>query len=239
MSTVRHIAVVDDDREVRGLLAQFLEKHGFRVTAVPDGRSLRRVMASQRVDLVVLDVMLPEEDGLTICKRLSSEGHVPIIMLTGKGDDVDRIIGLEIGADDYLAKPFNPRELLARARNVLRRYDLAPRKPASDGASRYHFAGWTLDAVSRELIDQDGKRQALTGAEYRLLLAFASHPNRVLSRHQLIELTSTRRTELFDRSIDVRVSRLRHLLRDHEGTPRIIKTVYGDGYVLGAPVEIE
>ena len=237
--TARHIVVVDDDRDVRGLLTQFLEKHGLRVTAVPDGRSLRRVLATQRVDLVVLDVMLPEEDGLTICRRLSSEGQVPIIMLTGKGDDVDRIIGLEIGADDYLAKPFNPRELLARARNVLRRWDLAPRKPASDGASRYHFSEWTLDTAARELIDSEGQRQTLTGAEYRLLLAFVSHPNRVLSRHQLIELTSTRRTELFDRSIDVRVSRLRHLLRDQTGTPRIIKTVYGDGYVLGAAVEVE
>jgi two-component system, OmpR family, response regulator len=239
MSTVRHIAVVDDDREVRGLLTQFLEKHGFRVTAVPDGRSLRRVLAAQRVDLVVLDVMLPDEDGLTICRRLSTEGQVPIIMLTGKSDDVDRIIGLEIGADDYLAKPFNPRELLARARNVLRRWDLAPRKVSTEGVARYHFSGWTLDTAARELSDAEGARQPLTGAEYRLLLAFVSHPNRVLSRHQLIELTSTRRTELFDRSIDVRVSRLRQLLRDQSGSPRMIKTVYGDGYVLGTTVEVE
>jgi len=151
-----HKAVLDS--------CKILEKHGFRVTAVPDGRSLRRVMASQRVDLVVLDVMLPEEDGLTICRRLSSEGQVPIILLTGKGDDVDRIIGLEIGADDYLAKPFNPRELLARARNVLRRWDLAPRKPSSDGAARYHFAGWMLDATSRELVD--ALRAVQAGREY-------------------------------------------------------------------------
>ena len=239
VATPRHIAVVDDDRELRGLLSQFFEKHGFRVTAVPDGRSLRRMLASQRVDLVVLDVMLPGEDGLTICRRLSSDAQVPIILLTGKTDDVDRIIGLEIGADDYLAKPFNPRELLARTRNVLRRWDLAPRKTLPDEVSRYHFAGWTLDTGARELLDQEGSRQVLTGAEYRLLLAFVSHPNRVLSRHQLIELTSSRRAELFDRSIDVRVSRLRQLLKDQTGTPRIIKTVYGDGYVLGTTVEIE
>jgi two-component system OmpR family response regulator len=152
---------------------------------------------------------------------------------------VDRIIGLEIGADDYLSKPFNPRELLARVRNVLRRWDLAPRKPDVQEASRYRFGCWTLEAGARELIDADGTRLALTGAEVRLLLAVVSHPNRVLSRHQLIEITSTRRAELFDRSIDVRVSRLRQLLRDNVGAPRIIKTVYGDGYVLGTAVEAE
>jgi two-component system OmpR family response regulator len=240
MTNGRHIAIVDDDREIRSLLTQFLEKHGFRVTAVSDGRSLRRVLSAQRVDLVVLDVMLPGgEDGLSICRQLSAAGQIPIIMLTGRSDEVDRIIGLEVGADDYLAKPFNPRELLARVRNVLRRWDFAPRKPDTREASRYKFASWTLDAAARELIDENGARTTLTGAEYRLLLAFVSHPNRVLSRHQLIELTSTRRTELFDRSIDVRVSRLRHLLHDNVGAPRIIKTVYGDGYVLGTTVEVE
>ena len=235
----RHIAIVDDDRDVRGLLIQFFEKHGFRVTAVPDGRTLRRVMSVQRVDLVVLDVMLPGEDGLSICRRLSTEAQVPIILLTGKSDDVDRIIGLEIGADDYLAKPFNPRELLARARNVLRRWDLAPRRTSPGEVSLYRFAGWTLHTAARELSDTEGARQPLTGAEYRLLLAFVSHPNRVLSRQQLIELTSTRHSELFDRSVDVRVSRLRQLLRDQSRTPHIIKTVYGDGYVLGTTVECE
>ena len=239
-TTARHLVVVDDDREIRSLLSQFLEKHGFRVTAVPDGRSLRRLMTTQRIDLVVLDVMLPGgEDGLTICRQLSATGQMPIIMLTGKSDEVDRIIGLEIGADDYLAKPFNPRELLARVRNVLRRWDFAPRKPDVREASRYRFAEWTLDTPARELIDTEGTRHPLTGAEFRLLLAFVSHPNRVLSRHQLIELTSTRRSELFDRSIDVRVSRLRQLLRDNLSAPRIIKTVYGDGYVLGTTVETE
>jgi len=238
MPNVRHIVVVDDDREIRGLVCQFLEKHGYRATAVADERSLQRVLAAQRVDLVVLDVMLPGEDGLGICKRLSSQGEIPIILLTGRGDEVDRIIGLEIGADDYLVKPFNPRELLARMRNVLRRWDLAPRGAKQNGRMRYRFATWTLDAGARELVDTEGARQALTGAEYRLLLAFLSNPNRVLSRHELIELTRTRKTELFDRSIDVRVSRLRQLLGD-SGTSSLIKTVYGDGYVFSTTVEIE
>jgi two-component system OmpR family response regulator len=232
--------VVDDDRDIRSLLSQYLEKQGFRVTAVSDGRGLHRVTSTQRVDLIVLDVMLPGgEDGLTLCRQLSAAGQWPIIMLTGRSDEVDRIIGLEIGADDYLAKPFNPRELLARMRNVLRRWDFVPRKPDTREISRYRFAGWTLETAARELTDREGTRHTLTGAEFRLLLAFVSHPNRVLSRHQLIELTSTRRSELFDRSIDVRVSRLRQLLHDNIGAPRIIKTVYGDGYVLGTAVEAE
>ena len=166
--------------------AQFLEKHGFRVTAVPDGRSLRRVMSTQGVDLVVLDVMLPGgEDGLTICRQLSATGQIPIIMLTGRSDEVDRIIGLKIGADDYLAKPFNPRELLARVRNVLRRWDFAPRKPDAREASRYHFAAWTLDAAARELIDAERRapdthrRRVPPAARFR----FASEPRacRVIS----------------------------------------------------------
>lgn len=238
MPNIRHIVVVDDDRETRSLVCQFLEKHGFRATPVPDERSLQRVLSAQRVDLVVLDVMLPGEDGLAICKRLSSQGDLPIILLTGRGDEVDRIIGLEIGADDYVVKPFNPRELLARMRNVLRRWDLAPRGAKANGAVRYHFASWTLEVGARELVDLDGARQGLTGAEYRLLLAFLSNPNRVLSRHELIELTRTRKTELFDRSIDVRVSRLRQLLKDTTSST-LIKTVYGDGYVFSATVEIE
>jgi two-component system, OmpR family, response regulator len=239
MPNVRHIVVVDDDRETRALVCQFLEKHGFRATAVPDERSLQRVLSTQRVDLVVLDVMLGGEDGLGICKRLSAQGEIPIILLTGRGDEVDRIIGLEIGADDYVVKPFNPRELLARVRNVLRRWDLAPRGARAQGTMRYRFSSWTLDAGARELLDAEGARQALTGAEYRLLLAFLTNPNRVLSRHELIELTRTRKTELFDRSIDVRVSRLRQLLRDTGGTSNLIKTVYGDGYVFSATVEVE
>ncbi|HEY8507956.1 MAG TPA: response regulator [Steroidobacteraceae bacterium] len=239
MSTTRHIVVVDDDRDTRALVGQFLEKHGFRATPLPDGKALQRVLSQQRVDLLVLDVMLPGEDGLAICRRLSSEAYLPIIMLTARADEVDRIIGLEIGADDYVVKPFNPRELLARVRNVLRRWELAPREISSRGVSKYRFASWTLDTVTRELIDKDGTRHPLTGGEYRMLLAFVSFPNRVLSRPQLIELTSTRRNELYDRSIDVRVSRLRQILRDHSDPHQIIKTVYGGGYVLGAAVEVE
>jgi two-component system OmpR family response regulator len=172
---------------------------------------------------------------LSLCRHLRATTGLPVIMLTAMAEDTDRVIGLEIGADDYVVKPFNPRELLARMRNVLRRWDLAPRGMKANGTRRYHFATWTLDVGARELVDIDGTRQGLTGAEYRLLLAFLSNPNRVLSRHELIELTRTRKTELFDRSVDVRVSRLRQLLKDTGGASNL----YGDGYVFSATVELE
>ena len=236
------LLLIDDDARLTSMVGEYLRGHGFDVDTAGSLASGRERLRSAPYDALVLDLMLPDGDGLEMTRELRGDARtrrLPLLMLTARGEPMDRIIGLEIGADDYLAKPFNPRELLARARNVLRRWELAPRKTAADGVSRYRFAGWTLDAAARELIDPEGSRQTLTGAEYRLLLAFVSHPNRVLSRHQLIELTSTRRSELFDRSVDVRVSRLRQLLRDQSRTPHIIKTVYGDGYVLGAAVEVE
>jgi two-component system OmpR family response regulator len=239
MLNLRHIVIADFDSDSRGALLQYLEKNGFRATSVPDARGLDRLLARQHVDLVVLDARLPGEDGLTLCRRLSAEARVPVIMLAARGDDVDRIIGLEIGADDYLTKPFNPRELVARARNVLRRWEFAPRERVPRTVSRYRFASWTLDTTTRELTDAEGARQRLTGAEYRMLLAFVSHPRRVLSRHQLIQLTKGHYADPYDRSIDVRVSRLRQILRDNAREPAIIKTVYGDGYVLGTNVEAD
>jgi DNA-binding response OmpR family regulator len=236
------ILVVDDEPDIVALVAYHLAKSGYRVSTASSGADAADLARRERPALVVLDLMLPDLSGFDVLERLRADDatrDVAVLMLTARREEPDRIRGLSLGADDYLAKPFNPRELLARARNVLRRWEMAPRKATTDEVSRYRFAGWTLDTAARELIDPDGARQTLTGAEYRLLLAFVSHPNRVLSRHQLIELTRTRRAELFDRSIDVRVSRLRQLLRDQSRTPHIIKTVYGDGYVLGATVEVE
>ncbi|HTX04254.1 MAG TPA: response regulator [Steroidobacteraceae bacterium] len=232
-----HLLIVDDDREIRSLLSQYLEKNEFRTTAVADGREMRRVLDRAPVDLIVLDLMLPGEDGLTLCRELRTHSQIPVIMLTARGEDVDRIVGLEIGADDYLPKPFNPRELLVRIRAVLRRAAHAPRDPNPELVRGFSFAGWRLDTTRRTLIDAAGSEVALSGAEYRLLAVLLSAGNRVLSRAQLTELLRGREADPFDRSIDVRVSRLRQILGDDARAPQIIKTVYGEGYVIGVPVE--
>jgi two-component system OmpR family response regulator len=234
-----HLLIVDDDREIRNLLSQYLEKHEFRTTAVPDGREMRRAMERARIDLVVLDLMLPGEDGLSICRDVRSRSQVPIIMLTARGEDVDRIVGLELGADDYMPKPFNPRELLVRIKAVLRRAAHAPRDPSPDTVRAFAFGGWRLDTTTRTLADSAGKQVALSGAEYRLLAVLLASGNRVLSRAQLTELLRGREADPFDRSIDVRVSRLRQILGDDARAPQIIKTVYGEGYVVGVPVQTE
>ena len=232
-----HLLIVDDDREIRSLLSQYLEKNDFRTTAVADGREMRRVLDRDPVDLIVLDLMLPGEDGLTLCRELRTHSQLPVIMLTARGEDVDRIVGLEIGADDYLPKPFNPRELLVRIRAVLRRAAHAPRDPNPQVVRSFSFAGWSLDTTRRTLTDAQGREVPLSGAEYRLLAVLLSAGNRVLSRAQLTELLRGREADPFDRSIDVRVSRLRQILGDDARAPQIIKTVYGEGYVIGVPVE--
>jgi two-component system OmpR family response regulator len=232
-----HLLIVDDDREIRSLLSQYLEKNDFRTTAVADGREMRRVLDRSAVDLIVLDLMLPGEDGLTLCRELRTHSQIPIIMLTARGEDVDRIVGIEVGADDYLPKPFNPRELLVRIRAVLRRASNTPRDPNPQVIRGFSFAGWKLDTARRTLTDATGKDVLLSGAEYRLLAVLLSAGNRVLSRAQLTELLRGREADPFDRSIDVRVSRLRQLLGDDARAPQIIKTVYGEGYVIGVPVE--
>ena len=169
MSERPHLLIVDDDREIRGLLAQYLEKHEFRTTAVPDGKEMRRVLERSHVDLLVLDLMLPGEDGLSLCRELRSRSQLPIIMLTARGEDVDRIIGLELGADDYVAKPFNPRELLGRIKAMLRRAAHAPRDPSPESVRGFSFGGWRLDTVTRTLTEAPARRLPLSGAEYRLL----------------------------------------------------------------------
>ncbi|MGH8227495.1 MAG: response regulator [Steroidobacteraceae bacterium] len=232
-----HLLIVDDDREIRTLLGQFFETQGFRTTTVAEGAGMRKVLEQSHVDLLVLDVMLPGEDGIAICRELRTRSQLPVIMLTARGDDVDRIDGLEAGADDYVPKPFNPRELLGRVKAVLRRAAHAPRDPDPAAVRGFRFAGWQLDTTTRALVDPAGAPVALSGSEYRLLAVLLTAPNRVLSRTQLTELMRGREADPLDRSIDVRVSRLRQILGDDARAPQIIKTVYGEGYVVGVAVE--
>jgi two-component system OmpR family response regulator len=229
----QQILVVDDDAEIRSLLGDYLEKNGFRVTTLPDGRNLMRTLDERAVDLVVLDLMLPGVDGLTLCRELRAKSRIPVLILSARGEDVDRIVGLEMGADDYLAKPFHPRELLARIRAILSR--AAPVEPATD-VEEYRFDDFRLDMIRRVLVKKEGNEVPLTGAEFDLLAIFLARPNRVLSRDTLVELTQGREAPAYDRSIDVRVSRLRQALGDSR-EPKLLKTVYGEGYVLTAKVE--
>lgn len=231
-----HLLVVDDDREIRQLLGEYLEQAGYRVSAVADGRAMRRALEENRIDLVILDLMLPGEDGLSLCRELRARSNLPVLMLTARGDEVDRIVGLEMGADDYLAKPFNPRELLARIRSIVRRAQALPANMAASEVSTLGFAGWTLDVAARSVRAPDGLVVPLSGAEYRLLRVFLDHPQCVMSREQLLELANGRETVLFDRSIDVLVGRLRKRLRDDSREPALIKTVRGEGYVLASTV---
>jgi two-component system OmpR family response regulator len=232
-----NILIVDDDQEIRSLLADYLRNNGFRPIAVPDGKAMWEAIERGRVDLIILDVMLPGEDGFVLCRNLRARTALPVIMLTAKGEDTERIVGLELGADDYLAKPFNPRELLARIKSVLRRTRSLPQALQPEQAREMRFAGWTLDLSTRNLISPDHVVVALSGAEFRLLKVFLSVPNRVLSRDQLMDLTVGKDAEPLDRSIDVQVSRLRQRLGDDAREPAIIKTVRGEGYVLAASVQ--
>ena len=237
MEVPDHILIVDDDAEIRSLLSQYLLKNGMRVTAVPDGRAMWQALDAGRVDLIVLDLMLPGDDGLTLCRNLRAKSaDIPVIMLTARGEETDRIVGLEMGADDYLAKPFSARELLARIKAILRRARSLPENLRPDGAKRIRFADWVLDTIERQLVSADGVVTPLSGAEYRLLRIFVSHPNRVLNRDQLVDLTQGKEADPLDRSIDVQVSRLRHRLGDDPREPRLIKTVRGEGYVLAVAV---
>lgn len=236
MPKTPHILVVDDDREIRSLVAQLLRKHGFRVTDAADGREMMQVLEDGRFDLVVLDLMLPGEDGLTLCRRVRGTSSLPIIMLTAMGEETDRIVGLEMGADDYLPKPFNPRELLARIRAVLRRTGGEAPEPQEENGGLRVFEGWSLDLAKRELRAPDGTLVPLTAGEYDLLAAIVERPGRVLSRDQLLDLTRGRDAAPFDRSVDVQISRLRRKLEPDPKEPQIIKTVRGGGYVLACEV---
>lgn len=240
MDTPDHILIVDDDSEIRSLLSQYLVKNGLRVTAVADGRAMWQALEAGRIDLIVLDLMLPGEDGLTLCRNLRAKSSdIPVIMLTARGEETDRIVGLEMGADDYLAKPFSARELLARVKAILRRARSLPDNLRSDDARNIRFGNWLLDTVHRQLVSATGVVTPLSGAEYRLLRIFLSHPNRVLNRDQLVDLTQGKEADPLDRSIDVQVSRLRQRLGDDSREPRLIKTVRGEGYVLAVAVTAE
>ena len=234
-----HILVVDDQREICDLVQDYLSDEGYRVSIANDGAAMRRVMAQSAVDLVILDLMLPGEDGLTLARALRDVSDVGIIILTGRGDTVDRIIGLEMGADDYLPKPFHPRELLARVRSVLRRVSSRTAENASGARSRARFAGWNLDLASRELRSPSGKEVRLTTGEFDLLAVFVNNANQVLTRDRLLDLARNREAGPFDRTIDVQVGRLRRKLESDPQKPTLIKTVRGSGYIFTPSIEAE
>ena len=229
-----HILIVDDHREIRDLVSRALTKEGFRVSSAADGRAMRKVMADGSIDLILLDLMLPGEDGLSLCRTLRAESNVPIIMLTAKGDEVDRVIGLEMGADDYLPKPFGSRELVARIKAVLRRsHETMSKKGDSEQQPKsYHFDRWNLDTGARALLRDDGVTVPLSTGEYDLLIALVERPQRVLNRDQLLDLARGRSAAGLDRSIDTQVSRLRKKLELDPSDPKIIKTVWGGGYMF-------
>ncbi|BDH45021.1 DNA-binding response regulator [Salmonella enterica subsp. enterica serovar Choleraesuis] len=241
MEHIDTILVVDDDRDIRELIVNYLIDAGFQATGAANGKEMRAWLSHHQVDLVVLDIMMPGDDGLMLCRELRSDRHknLPVLMLTARSDDADRILGLEMGADDYLVKPFVARELLARIKAILRRYRaLPPNLQITDAGRLIAFGRWQLDTVARHLVDDGGMVVALSGAEYRLLRVFLDHPQRVLNRDQLLSLTQGRDAELFERSIDLLVSRLRQRLNDDAREPAYIKTVRSEGYVLAMPVEI-
>ena len=237
MSDNGHILVVDDQKEICDVVQEYLTGEGYRVSTAHDGGGMRRVLGQSHIDLVILDLMLPGEDGLTLARSLRNESGIGIIILTGRGETVDRIIGLEMGADDYLPKPFHLRELLARVKSVLRRVQSRVGEPGQPVRSNARFAGWSLDLSSRELLSPAGQQVRLTTGEFDLLAAFVNNPNQVLSRDRLLDLARNREAGPFDRTIDVQVGRLRRKLEDDPQNPTLIKTVRGSGYIFTPTVD--
>jgi two-component system OmpR family response regulator len=231
-----HIVVVDDDDDIRLSLAKYLQKHGFRVSVAANSDELSRILATARVDLLVLDIMLPGDDGLSICKRVQETRQLPIIFLTALTEDIDRIVGLELGADDYVTKPFNPRELLARIKSVIRRSRMLPSKPRQ-AKGAVHFDRWRFDISRKEIIGPDGVAIRLSSGEHLVLLSLIEHAGTTLSRDQLLDLTKGREAQLFDRSIDNVISRLRRKIEVDPAHPEIIQTQWGNGYVFMADLE--
>ena len=239
MDPTPHILVVDDHRDIRDLLGKYLAKSGLRVSLAENAAAARRTMKTAAIDLVVLDIMMPGEDGLSLCRDLRATSEIPVILVTAMSEETDRVIGLEIGADDYVTKPFNPRELLARIKAVLRRSNAVPRPRGDLRHRRLRFDRWLLDSERRELLDEAGLAVPLSTAEFNLLSAFLNRPGVVLSREQLLDLTSGRTAQVFDRSIDNQVSRLRKKIEAESKQPQLIKTVWGGGYLFTASVAEE
>jgi len=235
-----HVLALDDDPAMRDLIAEYLGENDLRVTTVATGEEMTRALAKHAIDVIVLDLRLSGEDGMELARTLRAGSTVPIIMVTGKKDEADRVMGLEIGADDYITKPFSPRELLARVRAVLRRYKMVEELvPARDEKRRaYRFGGWELNLRTRRLISPNGERIELTNGEFSLLQAFCAAPRRILSRDQLLELSRLNRAEVYDRSIDVQILRLRRKIEPNPSHPEYIRTERGAGYMFDVPVEV-
>jgi len=237
-TTLPRILIVDDDADIRSLLADYLGEQGWQISTAQDGAAMQQVLDTTPIDLIVLDLTLPGSDGLTLCRDLRAHSAIPVIMLTARSAPLDRILGLEMGADDYLCKPFEPRELLVRIRNVLRRSS-TPAGEIIGTSSLWHFADWTLDEATRQLQSSTGLVVVLSGGEYRLLKVLLERPNRPLNRDQLLSLTQGRETDPLDRSIDLHISRLRQKLGDDARAPKLIKTLRNEGYLLVATVKRE
>ncbi len=236
MSDEIHILLVDDEKDIRDPLAAYLERGGYRVSKAENAAAARALLAAKGIDLVLLDIMMPGEDGLALTGFIRATANVPVILLTARAEETDRIVGLEIGADDYVTKPFSPRELLARIKAVLRRSGEASARVRAPEAESFAFGPWVLKTGERELVDRDGVAIPLSSGEYNLLHAFVTHPRRVLSREQLLDFSQGRELAAFERSIDNHISRLRKKIEEDPSDPRLIKTVWGGGYMLGAEV---
>lgn len=239
MTSEPHVLVVEDDREIRTLIIRLLRTNGYRATPAGDGREMQRALDGARIDLVLLDVMLPGEDGLSLCRRLRDASRVPVIILSAKGEEIDRVLGLEFGADDYITKPFNPRELLARLKAVLRRAAPQEHDGEPGAAAEYRFAGWRLDCVRRRVLDPAGASVAITDAEFDLLRVLCMRPHKLLSRDQLIDLTQGRAAHPTERSVDILVARLRRKMAHEQLDPDFIRTVRSGGYIFTLDVEAE
>lgn len=238
----KKILVIDDDPAICDLLGKFLVKHGYTVTLLPHGKDLQQTLAAENFDLIILDIMMPGEDGFTLCNRVRKDWAIPVIMLTAVNEEIDKVIGLELGADDYITKPFNPRELLARVKAVLRRSQHEKKEfidpnQQNKAKTRLLFAGWELDTATRQLLNPECSEVTLSAGEYSLLVILLEHPQRVISRDMLLDLTKQRTLDAFDRSIDVQISRLRQKLNDDPKQPRFIKTIRSGGYFFMQPVK--